>query len=116
MSDKALDPEIVEQLEMLADEEDPDFVTELFDGYVEGMEGSLKNIESALASVDAATVATEAHSQKGASSNIGAETMASLFRKLEEMGNMNKVEGASEIVVNIVHEFERVKEEISEYK
>ncbi len=112
MSEKALDPEVIEQLAMLADEDDPDFLVDLLQGYLETTQNSIEELETALKSSDGVLVAKTAHTQKGASGNVGATNMVTFFSQLEEIGHSDQVGDAEEVIVKIVEEFEHVKHEI----
>jgi len=115
MTEKALDPDVIEQLNMLVDEDDPDFLTELFEGYLETTESALKELEEAVSEASPIRVVTTAHTQKGASGNIGAKNMAELFKKLEQMGREESIENATKIITDLEKEFQNVKEEIKAY-
>jgi len=112
MTEPSLDPEVIEQLRELADDDEPDFLQELLQGYLSTTESCLKAIGEALAADDPEQIERAAHAQKGASGNIGADNLAKLFLQLEEVGKQSSVEGAQEIVVRIADEFEQVKQEI----
>lgn len=116
MNNKPLDPTVVEQLQMLADDEDPDFLLDLFDGYIETTETSLSDLKEAISAEDPVRVMKTAHTLKGASSNIGANSMASLFKQLEELGRAETIDGADEIVITLREEFKNVKEDMKNYR
>ena len=65
-----IDPNKIEELKELVDEDDPDFLIELLEDYIDNSEENLKAIRYAIQAKDTVTVVRTAHTLKGASSNI----------------------------------------------
>ncbi len=108
-----LDPEVIEALRELADEEDPDFLKDLLLEYITSTHCSLEDLSQAINSEDEVTVVKTAHTLKGASGNIGAPRIATLFRQLEELGKKDELSEAAALMSSIADEFQIVKSEIA---
>ena len=107
-----IDPKKIEELKELVDEDDPDFLIELLEDYMDNSEENLKAIRYAIQAKDTVTVVTTAHSLKGASSNIGAVNMTELSDQLEHLGRGKTLEGAVELIDQLEGEFVEVKCEL----
>lgn len=107
-----IDPKKIEELKELVDEDDPDFLIELLEDYMDNSEENLKAIRYAIQAKDTVTVVTTAHSFKGASSNIGAVNMTELSGQLEHLGRGKTLEGAVELIDQLEGEFVEVKCEL----
>lgn len=81
----ALDETTLAALRELADEDDPDFLSELIDTYLHDTTASLAKLGEALAVAepDRLSARRVAHTIKGASQNIGAVQMAARCLDLE---------------------------------
>jgi len=82
----------------------------LIDVFISDSETRLGVIQAAIQSKDADGLRASAHSLKGSSLNISADTLTELCRKLEAMGKENKLEGADGLLGEVKNEFIRVKE------
>ncbi|TPV97166.1 MAG: Hpt domain-containing protein [Myxococcales bacterium FL481] len=82
----ALDENTLAALRELADEDDPGFLTDLIDTYLQDSASSLAKLGEALAAdgVDRDQTRRLAHTLKGASQNIGAIQMAARCLDLEK--------------------------------
>jgi len=107
-----IDPQKIEELKELVDEDDPDFLIELLEDYMGNSEKNLKAIRYAIQAKDTVTVVRTAHTLKGASSNIGAVNMTDLSEQLEHLGRDNTLEGAVELIEQLEGEFVEVKSEL----
>lgn len=107
-----IDPKKIEELKELVDEDDPDFLIELLEDYMDNSEENLKAIRYAIQAKDTVTVVRTAHSLKGASSNIGAVNMTELSGQLEHLGRGKTLEGAVELIDQLEGEFVEVKCEL----
>ncbi len=112
METLCIDPEKIEELKELVDEDDPDFLIELLEDYMNDSAESLKAIRYAIQAQDAVTVVRTAHTLKGASSNIGAVNMTELSKQLEELGGEETLNGAIELIDQLEVEFVEVKSEL----
>ncbi len=107
-----IDPKKIEELKELVDEDDPDFLIELLDEYMNTSEVNLKAIRYAIQAKDTATVVKTAHILKGASSNIGAVNMTELSKQLQHLGRAETLEGAVELIDRLDVELVEVKSEL----
>jgi two-component system, sensor histidine kinase and response regulator len=71
-------------------------------------------LATAIAGGDTGRFAREAHALKGASLTVGAETMAELSKRLENLGTAHSVEGAPAALALLEIEFTKVKYEIEQ--
>lgn len=79
----AIDPEAIEQLRFLEDEDQPNVVAELVMLFVEHVPPKLAAIKDGIARGDADAVKKAAHSLKGSSANVGAMGMQQVCEKIE---------------------------------
>jgi len=107
-----IDPKKIEELKELVDEDDPGFLIELIEDYMDNSEENLKAIRYAIQAKDTVTVLRTAHTLKGASSNIGAVNMTELSKQLEHLGTEETLEGAVDLIDRLDVEFVEVKSEL----
>ncbi len=107
-----IDPQKIEELKELVDEDDPGFLIELIEDYMDNSEENLKAIRYAIQAKDTVTVGRTAHTLKGASSNIGAVNMTELSKQLEHLGREETLEGAVDLIDRLDVEFVEVKSEL----
>lgn len=112
MEKPRIDPQKIEELKELIDDDDPDFFIELLKDYMNNSEENLKAIRYAIQAKDTATVVKTAHILKGASSNIGAVNMTELSKQLEHLGREEILEGAVELIDRLDVELVEVKSEL----
>ena len=112
METPRIDPQKIEELKELVDDDDPDFFIELLEDYMNNSEENLKAIRYAVQAKDTATVVKTAHILKGASSNIGAVNMTELSKQLEHLGREEILEGAVELIDRLDVELVEVKSDL----
>ncbi len=112
MEKPRIDPQKIEELKELVDDDDPDFLIELLEDYMNNSEENLKVIRYAIQAKDTMTVVRTAHTLKGASSNIGAVNMTELSKQLEHLGTEETLEGAVDLIDRLDVEFVEVKSEL----
>jgi len=112
METLTIDPGKIEELKTLVDEDDPDFLIELLEDYMNDSKENLKAIRYAIQAKDAVTVVKTAHTLRGTSSNIGAVNMTELSKQLEHLGNEETLEGAVELIDRLDVELVEVKSEL----
>lgn len=105
----SIDRDVLEALKELVDEDDPEFVVDLLQEYLVNAQQNIQVIREAAKSKDTVTLAKTAHSLKGASGNIGATKMASLSRRLEELGKSDDAEQAIRVIDELENEFTVVR-------
>ena len=79
----AIDPEAIEQLRILEDEDQPHVVAELVGLFVEHTPPKLTQLAEAIATQDLDSLRRAAHSLKGSSANVGAQGMQRICQQLE---------------------------------
>jgi HPt (histidine-containing phosphotransfer) domain-containing protein len=72
----------------------------------------LAALRRAITGCEAGRLRGEAHALKGASLTLGAQGMADICQRLENLGIALSVKGASEELARLEYEFERVKDDI----
>jgi diguanylate cyclase (GGDEF)-like protein len=85
----------------------------MVDAFLQDTPARLQAMQFALANGDSATLKEEAHSIKGSSLNLGAQRLAGLCKRVEEMAGEMGVEGAAEpvsaVLESLVDEFGTVR-------
>ncbi len=89
-----------------------DAFNEMVEVYVEDMGILLRSLEKSVIENNASTLTHYAHTIKGSSANFGAERLAHIAKKLEDMGRNNKIEGAEELVQILFTEADLVINEL----
>jgi len=79
----AIDPEAIEQLRFLEDEDQPNVVAELVALFVEHTPPKLAQLAEAIETHDLDALKRAAHSLKGSSANVGAQGMQRVCQQLE---------------------------------
>jgi HPt (histidine-containing phosphotransfer) domain-containing protein len=79
----AVDPEAIEQLRFLEDEDQPNVVAELVLLFVEHTPPKISAIRDGITQGDAGAVKRAAHSLKGSSANVGATGMQHVCEQIE---------------------------------
>jgi CheY-like chemotaxis protein/HPt (histidine-containing phosphotransfer) domain-containing protein len=102
-----LDPELLSQIRELA-AQDPSGIAELVRLFLRDARTRLDSAGSAAERGDLAAVARTAHSLKGSSASLAAQTMALLCADLEGASETGDVHAATEVMTRLEAEFERV--------
>ncbi len=89
---------------------DEEFMGELIDLYLEDMPRQLEALRLAVEKHDAASAAATAHRLKGASGNVGADSLSSLCREIEESSRDNKLDQLPGLVEAVDEESSRVRQ------
>jgi HPt (histidine-containing phosphotransfer) domain-containing protein len=79
----AIDPEAIEQLRFLEDEDQPNVVAELIALFIEHTPPKLRQLTEAIETHDIPALKRAAHSLKGSSANVGARGMQQVCERLE---------------------------------
>lgn len=93
-----LDSSIVSELLEVGDAE---FLTDLFETYIEDAHEKIDGITQALATGDAQQLGRLAHTFKGASGNIGALKLSQIAEKLQHMGYKEQLDGVEAVVADL---------------
>ena len=95
---------------------DEEFIGELIDIFLDDSPNQLDALRQAVESSQVGHAAEVAHRLKGASGNMGAESLAALCRQLEECGRGQELEPMRPLVEQVDQEFVRVKEFLTNYR
>ena len=79
------------------------------DAFLEDAPDLVAKMQQSLESREAADLRIAAHSLKSNSADLGAEALRDLCKSAELMGRENQLEGADEIVSQIVDKFEKLE-------
>jgi HPt (histidine-containing phosphotransfer) domain-containing protein len=101
----AVDPDVIEQLRFLEDDDQPNVVSELFTLFIDHVPPKLQAIREALESGDLAALKRAAHSLKGSSANVGARGMHRLCERLEHESAADALSDARVLVAQLTEEF-----------
>lgn len=112
MSEEVLD--LQEVLERVQD--DKELLLELFDIFQEDYEQKRRQIGQAVVQKDCEQLKNIAHSLKGASSNISAKRIYSLFAEIEQMAVRGDADGIGNILKNTDREYADLQSAIEKCK
>ncbi len=104
---EVLDAEVLASLRELQADDDPDFVAELIDVFLEDSPARLRDIRAAAAEGDADRLVRAAHTLKSASANVGAARVSDVCARIEDRGKMGDLADAMAMVQAVEAEFER---------
>ena len=104
-----IDPQAIEDLRAL-NPDDPAFLRELIDLFVQDVPGRIAEIEQALASRDAVLLTRAAHTIKGSCSNFGATNLREISHAMEMQGKVSDFAGATTSLVTLRSDFALVAE------
>jgi two-component system, sensor histidine kinase and response regulator len=113
-SESALSKKTLQQLRKLGLDMGPSFFAKLLESFEHDAFAHVTELRSAIRGGDTGRLREEAHALKGASLTIGALCMANTCTQLESLGKANSLEGAPAALVQLEHEFDRVKIEIEQ--
>lgn len=112
MTTPALDPAVLDKLRRLNQAGQPDLVGDVLKLFLADAAPRIAAISSAIGARDAATLHREAHTLKGAASNIGATELQAVCDQLESIGAGGSVDGATRFMQELRDAYDRVKQEI----
>ena len=104
----ALDPAVLSDLRQFQAKGAPDIVQELAQAFQVETPPLLEALRQAVAEEQPEQLKRAAHNLKGSSQNLGARSMAALSAELELLGKHETVEGATELVIHLEQEYQRV--------
>src|SRR5882672_2611065 len=104
-----IDPQSIEDLRAL-NPEDPAFLRELIDLFIQDVPGRIAEIEQGLANKDAVLLTRAAHTIKGSCSNFGATSLREISHAMEMQGKAADFAGATASLVTLRAEFALVTE------
>lgn len=111
----AVDPEALAALREL-NPDDPAFLRELIDVFLEDVPQRIAEIEKALASSDAVLLTRAAHTIKGSGSNFGAAALGQVALQMEHQGKAAAFAEAAAALPALRSEFALVAEALKQYR
>ncbi len=111
----AVDPQALAALREL-NPEDPAFLRELIDVFLEDVPHRFAELEKALASQDAPLLTRAAHTIKGSCSNFGAAGLAHIAMEMEQQGKAADFAGAAARLPALRTEFQLVTEALQQHR
>lgn len=110
----AATPVDVQHLEVMTDG-DRDFAAELIEMYLVDTRQRLDTLREALSGADKDSVEREAHTIKGASSNVGTNMVREVAFELESLARQGDLSRGIELLDRLRSEFERADEFFKSY-
>ena len=107
--DPPLDQVTLANLRELGGDEDPGFLNEIIDQFLQDAPRHIEAIEQAMMMENPDMVMKAAHSFKGGCGNMGAQPLAALCVILEEMGRQGTVAGSDVVFSKIQNEWNRLE-------
>jgi HPt (histidine-containing phosphotransfer) domain-containing protein len=111
----AVDPSAIDALREL-NPEDPAFLRELIDVFLEDVPKRLAELDKSLATSDANLLIRAAHTIKGSCSNFGATNLASISQEMEKQGKAGDFAGAAATLPTLKAEFVLVTQALQQYR
>jgi len=84
-------------------------INQVIQAFLEDLPVHLSSLEQSITAADATLMAEFAHTIKGSSRNLGANGMAELCVKVEQLGHAGSTDGAMDILQQLGDEWERVR-------
>ena len=103
-----IDPNVIQGLRELQEENEPDFLTELIDIYLEDASVLVSEIEHKTQTGDLGGVRQAAHTLKGSSGNLGALVLSKICYEMELCAKNGDLAGAQKVLPRLLQEFEAV--------
>jgi HPt (histidine-containing phosphotransfer) domain-containing protein len=110
----ALDAAAFAALQALGSDEDPQFLLEVVEQFVQDAATHIAALHAAADTGDAVALERAAHTLKSTSANVGALGMTALCHELQVLGRMGSVAGAMGYIEQLVDEFERVQQALAQ--
>ena len=108
-----IDWSVLENLRMLQEEGQPDFVQGMVELYVKSTPPLIEAIRAAIDQGNAAQLQESAHTLKGNSKSLGVSQVAEISKQLEGIGKSGNLGGAIDLYQELKIEFERATQELS---
>lgn len=96
-NDDVLDAAVLQGLKDLGGDDDPGLFLELIDLFLQDAPQRMQEIERGLAQDELPVLERAAHTLKSSSANIGAMTLSSLCRQMEEQARKHEKAGLAEL-------------------
>lgn len=114
-SSNAIDPQTLVGLREL-NPEDPNFLRELIDMFLDDVPQRIAEIERALATKDAPLLTRAAHTIKGSGSNFGAAGLTKVSLEMERQGKEAAFDAAAATLPSLRAEFALVADALKQFR
>ena len=104
-----LDARIMASLRELQADDEPNFLTEIIDTFLEDGPKRLEAIQNAIRLGDSEQLHRLAHSFKGASSSLGALSFSKVCGEIEEVGRSGSMAEAEPLFSVLLQDYEKVR-------
>ena len=81
--------------------------------YLQDTPRQIAALHQAVTQSDPSTIRKTAHSLKSSSANVGADTLAKLFKDLEQIARAGQTDGAADLIAQLEREFQSVRQSLS---
>jgi HPt (histidine-containing phosphotransfer) domain-containing protein len=113
MADPAIiDPQAIENLRALNPDDGEAFLREIAGIYLEDTPVRLRELDESLATGDTGKFTRAAHSIKGSSSNVGANTVKAVAEKLEQQSRDTGLTDVTKLLSDLKAEYTRASAEL----
>ncbi len=104
-----LDEQVLQDLESLGDEEQPDFLQVVIQQFLDDQTKHMTAVATAIEENDSMALRKAAHSLKGSSYNVGARALASSAMALEQLGASGNLDGVDALFATFRKECGRAR-------
>ena len=111
-ADPALDPNVIQSLRQLTPPGEPNVLVEILQLFLDEVPKRIRALQAAIDAGDASQVCRIAHSLKGSSGNIGAESMMAVCRRIDDLAKAGDLQRVTPLLATLTSEYHRVELEI----
>ena len=111
-ADSALDPKVIDSLRKLTPEGEADVLSEVLQLFLEEVPKKIRALQEAVHAGDAAEAGRVAHSLKGSSGNIGADSMMDVCRRIDDLARAGDLAATAPLLPSLTSEYHRAELEI----
>ena len=101
----AIDMRVIADLRELGGDDDPGLLTELIDLFLTDAPERVREVEKGLATGDIKLVERAAHTLKSSSANIGALTLSSICKRIEELARNQEKDAIKRLLAETTRSF-----------
>ncbi|WP_426342220.1 response regulator [Pseudoduganella sp. S-14] len=109
----AINPLALDAIRALSAEQGEALLQRVLATFLQDTPRQLAALHEAVAESDPNTIRKTAHSLKSSSANVGADTLARLFRDLEQLARTGQTDGAADLIAQLEREFQCVRHSLS---
>lgn len=111
-ADPIIDQKIIAGLREMSDKDDPDFLSELIDLFLEISPRLINDIKQHAQMADAVNLMQAAHKLKGSSFNLGARYLAGICQRIEDKGKNNNLSELDSLLEQLEKGYEQTSLEL----